>query len=262
MSTLSEVLLATPSEAAALARFGLRYLAGIKQPPDEEIIRRKCQTTEPGDNCDRPPIVLVHGIFHNWTAWEPLMEALTARGYNHWVRFNYNALGDSPAEIAGALAASITRVKEATGSDTVHVIGHSLGGVVTRGYDRLLGGAPNLGCVATLGSPLNGTPLTAVPFMPKALKELRPGSDLVRAMTEGDDPRQNWLTIQGEGDVLVPPNYALLARSQQASIPNTGHLGLLTNPEVIDLLVAFLADNRVIDLTATVDDNASLVSQT
>ncbi|MFC9551166.1 esterase/lipase family protein [Rhodococcus sp. NPDC056960] len=123
------------------------------------------------------PVVLVHGT---WTGmlgtWKDLAPALTAQGYCVFA-LNYGQAagltegnmmrmfgGADIAESAQQLAGFVDQVRTATGAQQVDMIGHSLGGTVSRQYLRFDGGAdrtnPALNKVhslVTLGATNHGT---------------------------------------------------------------------------------------------------------
>ena len=81
------------------------------------------------------PILLVHGIADNRSVFSGLEPALRRRGYGvvHAVNLDRNlAVRGDVREAARGLAQHVERLRIRTGADTVHVVGHSLGGLVAR----------------------------------------------------------------------------------------------------------------------------------
>jgi pimeloyl-ACP methyl ester carboxylesterase len=98
-----------------------------------------------------PPVVLVHGFAGSSTSWFAVRRALRADGRTV-VSFDYPPWASSVDELADRLIESVEDVLAATGAGKVHLVGHSLGGVIialalTR--DRLAG---HVDLVVTLGS--------------------------------------------------------------------------------------------------------------
>lgn len=242
INTARDLLHGLTTEAAAVGRAAGTYLVGLRDPHDEDIIEIVDCNHPEGTPCLTTPVFLVHGFTHNWSGWFPLLELLGQRGYHRFVRFNYESIGDPPEEIGGAFARRVYEVKKRLGTTRVHVVGHSLGGVVARYWAVVLGGADELGQAVTLGSPIAGTPWSYLPFAPRGLRELRPGSELVAILTGGDDDRSAWTTIGGGQDILVPGDYAHFAGTTRRDFAAVGHVGLLYDEEVLaataDALVA------------------------
>ena len=215
-------------EAAALARAAGSYLIGLEDPHDEDLIEIIRCGEEGNEPCSLTPVFLVHGFSHNWSAWLGLLVKLEEAGFRRFVRFNYESVGDTPAEMAGALARRVHEVQVRTGATRVHFVGHSLGGVVIRIFTGMQGGDEHLGHAVTLASPLRGTPWGRLPVMlPRALRELAPGSELVTLLEALEDDRSQWTSLAGAADLLVPPRWAHLDGARQVTRPDVGHVGLL-----------------------------------
>ena len=99
-----------------------------------------------------PVAILVHGLWANRWLMAPLARRLRTCGFTP-LRFGYRGVHASPEENAACLGAFI---RDAAGSATVHLVGHSLGGVVIL---HLLQDRPELatGRVVLLGTPLAGS---------------------------------------------------------------------------------------------------------
>jgi pimeloyl-ACP methyl ester carboxylesterase len=130
-------------EAVAVAKAAGSYLIGLPDPHDEDVIELvRCRDDVPV--CFLTPVFLVHGFLHNWSGWLPLMAVLRDAGFARFVRFNYDSVGDSPEETAGAFSRRVHEVAERTGATRLHFVGHSLGGVVVRIHAVMHGGGPRL----------------------------------------------------------------------------------------------------------------------
>jgi 3-oxoadipate enol-lactonase len=83
------------------------------------------------------PVVLVHGLGFSRKAWRPQIDALTAAG---WRCVSYDLRGFGASEMPRApyrvetLAADLEAVRAALGLDRFHLVGHSMGGMVSLGY--------------------------------------------------------------------------------------------------------------------------------
>lgn len=78
------------------------------------------------DNSPRELVVLVHGIWLNGLEWLPMRRRLGRRGYR-CVIFHYPSVRRPPADNADRLAEFIAGLR----ASRVHVVAHSLGGIVT-----------------------------------------------------------------------------------------------------------------------------------
>jgi pimeloyl-ACP methyl ester carboxylesterase len=141
------------------------------------------------------PVVLVHGLASNAATWA---EYTKQDGYLAAIGLRGFAVGDGQAEggmftgdpsqplkqtktiaqNAEELARYIAGVKRATGAQTVDLVAHSMGGLISRYYiDRLMGNR-DVAQLIMLGSPHGGTNCASLPaslgfYLPATL-ELRP----------------------------------------------------------------------------------------
>ena len=77
------------------------------------------------------------------------------------------------------LATAIEKLTAESGYEKVHVIGHSLGGLITRYYVQRMGGHERVHTVVTLGTPHQGTALARAGSVLPLIRQLRPDSDLI-----------------------------------------------------------------------------------
>jgi pimeloyl-ACP methyl ester carboxylesterase len=141
------------------------------------------------------PVVMVHGFSSTWEAWA---NYLGPTGYLAQTGMRGFAVGDGQvpgamdtgniaeptrrtntiAENAAILGEYIAGVKHATGAQTVDLIAHSMGGLISRPYiDRVMT-TRDVGQLIMLGSPMAGTDCADLPaslglYLPAVL-EIRP----------------------------------------------------------------------------------------
>ncbi|GAB2695920.1 esterase/lipase family protein [Thalassiella azotivora] len=130
------------------------------------------------------PILLVHGMVDNRSVFTLLRRGLRRKGFGRVLTTNYSPLTNDVRSAAAQLAAEVEALVADTGYERVHVVGHSLGGLIARYYVQRLGGHERVHTLVTLGSPHAGT-RTAYLYPAALGRQLRPGSDL---MTELDAP--------------------------------------------------------------------------
>ena len=97
--------------------------------------------TPSGDVVHDTPVLLVHGYGHNRSGWFMLERALRRAGFTSVHTMNYVAWGaEGVPQLAGRVAARVEAIRTLTGADKVHLVGHSLGGVLIRWFVQELGG--------------------------------------------------------------------------------------------------------------------------
>ena len=192
------------------------------------------------------PIVLVHGLVDNRSIFTLLRRALRRRGFGRVMTLNYSPLTQDVRTVAARLGALIERTCEETGYERVHVIGHSLGGLIARYYVQRLGGDARVHTLCTLGSPHAGT--SAARFVPQRLvKQLRPGSDLLRELElPAPDLRTRFVAFWSDLDQLMVPKRSARIDHPDLSARNVllrgvGHMSLPIDGRVVREIGALLA---------------------
>jgi pimeloyl-ACP methyl ester carboxylesterase len=183
------------------------------------------------------PILLVHGLVDNRSIFTLLRRALRRRGFGRVITLNYSPLTQDVRGVAARLAALVEKTCEETGYERVHVIGHSLGGVVARYYVQRMGGDARVHTLCTLGSPHAGT--NAARLWPGGVvRQLRPGSDLMRELAEpAPGCRTRFLAVWSDLDQLIYPKPNARIEHPDLTAANVlvrgvGHMSLPANPQV------------------------------
>ena len=139
-------------------------------------LRRSLVVTDP--EAAGTPILLIHGIMDNRSVFTVFRRALHRRGFGVVHAVNYGLFTGDLRDAARELRDHVERLCEETGADKVHIVGHSLGGVIARYYVQRMGGSARVDTLVTLGSPHAGT--LGAYLIPTALgRQLRPGSPLL-----------------------------------------------------------------------------------
>jgi len=170
------------------------------------------------------PIVFVHGNGDHAGLWDTTIWRFESNGWPANRLFAVDLPNPSssarisvaernrstPADQTAALAAFVTRVLLATGSEKVVLVGSSRGGMTIRNYVRFGGGAAHVSHAVLAGSPNHGV---------FALPQLQPESEFngagayLRALNEGSEIVEGvrWLTIRSDSaDKYAQPDGAQL----------------------------------------------------
>lgn len=187
-------------------------------------------------------VVLVHGFFATAGVFRPLRSRLLRELPGH---------AGHPVQIASfthAPGMSVRRIAESLGRlvdkipGRIHLVGHSLGGLVARYYVQELGGDARVRQTISLASPFHGTTL-AHPFPVLVGRELRSDSSTLvrlrgRASAFAHVPH---LSLFGTGDLVVRPfKSAVFPIGDVVELPGLGHNTLLYDAGAQDAIVARL----------------------
>ena len=199
------------------------------------------------------PILLVHGIVDNHTIFSPLERALRRRGFTDLSSFDYGVLTSDVRATAQDLAIAVEKLTTESGYEKVHVIGHSLGGLITRYYVQRMGGHERVHTVVTLGTPHQGTMLARAGSVLPLIRQLRPDSDLIAELGE-PAPACDTRFIAFHSDLdqlIVPGRNARIEhpdlRVRNVAVHGIGHMSLTNDRGIAFQIAAALAhlDERV-----------------
>jgi pimeloyl-ACP methyl ester carboxylesterase len=197
----------------------------------------------------RIPVVLVHGLVDNRSIFAVMRRSLRRRGFTQVCSWNYSPLSSDVARCAADLGTHIERVCEQTGHDRVHVVGHSLGGLIARYHVQRQGGDRRIESLVTLGTPHHGSLLAHVVPAP-LIRQLRPGSPVLQELAEPvTECRTRVTAVYSDLDQIVLPTSAgrcdhpgLGARN--VLVRGVGHMSLPIHRGVVDEVAATLAGVR------------------
>jgi triacylglycerol lipase len=188
------------------------------------------------------PVLLVHGFGGSKSHWSLVAKTLSAGGLNVKA-ITYAPLGTSVEHLAGQLVADVEATLSETSADKVHLVGHSLGGVIIAQAiaDARLHG--RVDTVVTLGSPFGGSPWAGLLPIFEIVRALRQGSPLLRRLASTPLPDGvRWLSVTAALDIIVPGlrSVPFHAQVETITVNDVGHLGMLKSEQVIGCIAAAL----------------------
>lgn len=228
---------------AALYPFGLgddspsdspNYSTDRLQPKQRAMVVANVEATE-------TPIILLHGMIDNRSIFTRLRRHLQRQGFSRVSTVNYSPFTTDVRNAAQVLAEHIAKVVEDTGCEQVHVVGHSLGGLIARYYVHKMGGDRHVDTLITLGTPHQGT-LAANIWFGSLVKQLRPGSDLLAELesprSDENPCRTKFICYWSDLDHLVLPSRHGRITQPGLNVKNilvrgVGHMTLPIQPRLI-----------------------------
>ena len=248
----------TATEVAWVAAHGLMYPWGLtkerRRVHREELERFTLSDLPPvqrglilGDVVAAgTPIILLHGLVDNGSIFVTLRRALRRRGFGRVITLNYSPFTQDVRDVAHRLAALVEKTCEETGYEKVHVVGHSMGGLVARYYVQRLGGDARVHTVCTLGTPHSGT--LAAHLLPQRLvKQLRPSSEIMAELAEpAHGLATRFVAFWSDLDELIVPKRAARIDHPDLSARNVllrgvGHMALPLDGRVVREIATLLA---------------------
>jgi len=224
----------------------LRYYVG-------DALNRKDDVGLPGET-----VLLIQGFFQTRRVMDTLERRLRADGYRvvsfHLGGFlnNFNTRG--VPSLAKMIDKKIRRLQERHGIYEMHVIGHSMGGLVARELVQHAGGKDYARTVITLGSPHHGTPTAALGagvgllLVSRALWQLFPMSPFIRNLKEGSFPSEvRLVSVYSAHDLVCPWRSSILTPRDGEAVRNLlvkelGHMDLVEDPYVYGLILRELKE--------------------
>jgi pimeloyl-ACP methyl ester carboxylesterase len=181
------------------------------------------------------PVLLVHGYAGTDAVWDPLMRALRSVGFGYLLRFSYNSFSADVAELAGEIAQLATVARARTGADGVHLVGHSLGGLLVRYAAQQDDLFSQVTTVVTIATPHRGLPVARL-APGRCARLMRPRSPLLRP-TGGAAGPPRWVAFYSGEDRLVRASSARLDEpgfeATNIEIPDRGHRSICRDPRLV-----------------------------
>jgi len=220
------------------------YPFGFKKEKDPPLLTH--------DN-SRRPILLIHGIFHNHSAFFKMKKRLIKYGWNKIYTINLATYSQSIEDLAVLTEKKVDAILEQNPKGNprvgkVDIIAHSLGGIIARYYIQILSGHQKVKHCVTLGTPHQGTLLSNL-GIGKSIQELRATSGLIKKLNSKPLPKSvSFTSFWSPFDTMVwPPRYSQIRHDvktdshvQNIQITDAGHAGLLFSKEVFYKIATIL----------------------
>ncbi|WP_207261861.1 alpha/beta fold hydrolase [Desulfovibrio sp. Huiquan2017] len=192
------------------------------------------------------PVLMVHGLYHNRTAWLVFARRLRKAGFRNLHTYGYNSFTKDFGHALTGLKERLDALLVDSPDGKVILIGHSLGGLLCRcaaGDVRFRG---RTAALVTLGSPHGGSALAWLGSNRMA-RGLIPGRTIPEAVAEAPDPDCPKLAVYTLADDYVVP-LDLLRTGRPGWLERVcapmGHVWMLYSPEVAAMVTDFLRPLR------------------
>ncbi len=191
----------------------------------------------------QPVIVLIHGLYHNASASTIFRHRLGRAGFDNLYSFQYRSLFTSFERTYSRLDAFLRRLRAEFPGQDIILVGHSLGGLLSRVYaERCPQDSPPR-AVITLGTPHKGSKMAAFGIGTLA-------SSLIYRGPLFEELERSANRLPCTGVVLYSPTDNLVIPSEGLETPYPGwlsrrtpamsHVAMLYSPVVAREVVEFL----------------------
>ena len=193
------------------------------------------------------PILMIHGLIDNRSIWTLMQRGLRSRGFNHLTTLNYSPIVSDIRVAAAHLGEEVERIVAETGYERIHIIGHSLGGLIARYYVTRLAGDERVHTLVTLGTPHAGT-YAAYAWPTRLVAQMRPDSGLIEELRKPvPGCRTRFVAYWSDLDALVFPQHNAAIdhpdlRVRNVALHGVGHLSLPFLGSVVHGISSALAD--------------------
>lgn len=184
---------------------------------------------------NQTPVLLLHGLFDNQASWFWFKHQLKNRGITNVVTLNLSSW-HSEEVLTELLSKRVDELRHRLGVNKVHLVGHSMGGIIARNYIQLRGGESKVEHLICLGSPHAGSRLATFSIAPLG-KHLIPGSAFMQRLNSTPLPEQVATTnIYTKKDNMVLPNDScVLNGARNIELDGMGHTSLIYRTAPIEI---------------------------
>ncbi|MBZ0254085.1 MAG: alpha/beta fold hydrolase [Candidatus Methylomirabilis sp.] len=183
------------------------------------------------------PVIFVHGLGGEVGDSFATMRAWLVKGGYEAAFLREFKMSDSYRNCietsAGELKLAVDRFMQETGAPKIDIVGHSLGGLVTRYYVKSLGGDKKVRNVVTLASPHHGTLLAGDNPWFCSVTQMAPTSAFLNNLNKTDETPGTsvlWTSYRNAADPFVIPfESPIIAGARNETVPEN-HVTMLTSP--------------------------------
>ncbi|MGW6209800.1 esterase/lipase family protein [Streptomyces sp. NPDC055089] len=191
------------------------------------------------------PVVFVHGYTGNASNWTTAKSVFQLNGWSSSKLFayEYNSYGNNITNAQG-LATFVNNVKSQTGASKVAIVNHSMGGLVSQYYLKVLGGHSSVSHLASIAGANHGTTFASACLIYTTCQQMYPGSSFIAQIsagdeTPGDTKYASWYSACD--GVILPYTSTRLSGATNNNVLCQTHIGYLTDTIVLGQIARFVA---------------------
>lgn len=193
----------------------------------------------------RPKLVLVHGIFNTGKVMGWMKKQFELQGFDCFAPTLAPFDGSKGVEFAAESLQQQIRSRFGE-SETIALIGFSMGGVVARFYLQQLEGNARASHLFTVSSPHLGSYMAYLPYPSKTFKQLRPGSKLLSLLDSTGD-RLSGLSLYSycaTVDYTVAPSRSHWSIASNKKFDVYLHMSMIFSHKVVEEIICQLTSSE------------------
>ncbi|MEU9092436.1 alpha/beta fold hydrolase [Streptomyces sp. NPDC048428] len=229
--------------AVAFTLFGSTSAAGAAETTTPSTTRSAQAAVQPLSTST--PVVFVHGYTGNASNWVTAKSVFQLNGWSSSKLFayEYNSYGNNVTNAQG-LATFVNNVKSQTGASKVAIVNHSMGGLVSQYYLKVLGGNTSVSHLASIAGANHGTTFASACLIYTTCQQMYPGSSFISQISSGDETPGDtaYATWYSACDgVILPYTSTKLSGATNHNVACQTHIGYLTDTVVLGQIARFVA---------------------
>ncbi|WLQ32025.1 alpha/beta fold hydrolase [Streptomyces castrisilvae] len=191
------------------------------------------------------PVVFVHGYTGSASNWVTAMSVFRLNGWSssNLFAYEYNSYGNNITNAQG-LATFVNDVKSRTGASKVAIVNHSMGGLVSQYYLKVLGGNTSVSHLASIAGANHGTTYAGACLIYTTCQQMYPGSSFISQITSGDETPGDtkYATWYSACDgIILPYTSTRLDGATNNNVICQTHIGYLADTVVLGQVARFIA---------------------
>ncbi|WP_327115296.1 alpha/beta fold hydrolase [Streptomyces sp. NBC_01341] len=191
------------------------------------------------------PVVFVHGYTGSASNWVTAMSVFQLNGWSgsRLFAYEYNSYGNNITNAQG-LASFVNNVKSRTGASKVAIVNHSMGGLVSQYYLKVLGGNTSVSHLASIAGANHGTTFAGACLIYTTCQQMYPGSSFISQISAGDETPGDtrYATWYSACDgIILPYTSTRLSGATNNNVVCQTHIGYLADTLVLGQIARFVA---------------------
>ncbi|MGW0940039.1 esterase/lipase family protein [Streptomyces sp. NPDC002666] len=227
----------------AFTLFGSTSAAGAAEPGAAAAAGSAQAAVQPLSTST--PVVFVHGYTGNASNWTTAKSVFQLNGWSgsKLFAYEYNSYGNNITNAQG-LATFVNNVKSQTGASKVAIVNHSMGGLVSQYYLKVLGGHTSVSHLASIAGANHGTTFAGACLIYTTCQQMYPGSSFIAQIsagdeTPGDTKYASWYSACD--GVILPYTSTRLSGATNNNVLCQTHIGYLADTIVLGQIARFVA---------------------